>query len=379
MPEPASPRIPARYFDGHSGAVHEVLLWCEGEMLQIAGKTLMRQAPLRQVQWPERTRHGPRLAHLPGGGSVQALESAQWDDWVAQTGLGESLVVRAQQSWRWALLATALLLAITLSAYRWGLPLASQAVTALIPGQVERQIGDTALSAMEGRLLGPSGLDPAQQAAIREGYARARGLRFPRGNAPGVSLQFRRSHLGPNAFALPGGTIVVTDELVQLLADRPDILLGVLGHETGHVHLRHGTRSLVQASVLGTVAALALGDVSTLLSTTPVLLGQMAYSRDFEREADNEAIAWLRASQIRPSVMATLFERLHATAGAQAHQGPTGPHADRDGTSAPLAQTLGIAFRSHPADAERIQRFQAADQPTVGFLPSSPAPSAPHP
>lgn len=335
-------------------------------MLQIAGKTLLRQAPLSQVQWPERTRHGPRLAHLPGGGSVQALEPAQWDAWVAQTGVGESLVVRAQQSWRGALLATALLLALTLSAYRWGLPLTSRAVAALLPSKVEQQLGDTALAAMEGTWLSPSRLDSAQQEAIRQRHAQALRLRFPNGKAPMVSLQFRHARIGPNAFALPGGTIVVTDELVRLLADRPDILLGVLGHETGHIHLQHGTRSLVQASVLGAVAALVLGDAGTLLSTAPVLMGQMAYSRDFEREADEEAMAWLRANQIRPSVMVTLFERLESTSGPQGH---APARTGRDDQGAPLTEALGIAFRSHPADAERIQRFLAADQSAVGARP----------
>ncbi|OYU72188.1 MAG: hypothetical protein CFE45_40815, partial [Burkholderiales bacterium PBB5] len=45
-----------------------------------------------------------------------------------------------------------------------------------------------------------------------------------------------------NALALPGGTLIVTDAMVRLLADRPDVLVGVFGHELGHLQHRHGMR-----------------------------------------------------------------------------------------------------------------------------------------
>jgi Zn-dependent protease with chaperone function len=122
----------------------------------------------------------------------------------------------------------------------------------------------------------------------------------------------------------------------------------VLAHEVGHVRHRHGMRMLVQFALLGTVTGLAIGDFSSLLAAVPALLGQMAYSRDFEREADAESVRLLRTAGISPDVMVAFFERVDAWRRSKAGQ-LVGADFDP-----------GIAFSSHPADAERIAFFRAA-------------------
>jgi predicted Zn-dependent protease len=187
------------------------------------------------------------------------------------------------------------------------------------------------------KLLAPSKLPPARQEALRAQLLAA--LARDRQGVP-VALHFRSSKdLGPNAIALPGGSVVITDELVELLHDQPEVLIGVVGHERGHVQHRHGMRDLLQATLLSAGAGLAFGDFSGLLASAPVLLAQLRYSRDFEREADGEAIQVLHANGISPAVMAVLFERLRG---------------ERDGGAWPAA--LG----SHPDDDERIETFRKA-------------------
>jgi hypothetical protein len=126
-------RLMVEYFDGRSAQAHQVAIWMDQGMLQLAGHGLLRQIPLQQVQWPERTRHGARLAHLADGGSLHTHDSAAWDAWAQHQGLTESLVVKAQQSWRWSLMATLLLLAICVASYLWGLPVASHAMVTKLP------------------------------------------------------------------------------------------------------------------------------------------------------------------------------------------------------------------------------------------------------
>lgn len=118
-------RLQMDYFDGRSAQAHPVLIWIEQGMLQLAGHGLWRQVPLHQVQWPERTRHGARMAHLSNGGSLHTHDSAAWDDWARHHGLNDSLVTQAQQSWRWSLMATLVLLAICAASYLWGMPMAA--------------------------------------------------------------------------------------------------------------------------------------------------------------------------------------------------------------------------------------------------------------
>jgi Zn-dependent protease with chaperone function len=201
-------------------------------------------------------------------------------------------------------------------------------------------------------MLQPSRLPAERQQQLRAAFAKAVQRAYP-GEAVAYDVRFQHAdrRIGANAFALPGGTVIVTDAMVELFQDRDDVLIGVLGHELGHVRLRHGMRMLVQVTLVGTVTTLALGDFSTLLAAAPALLGQMAYSRDLEREADAEAIVLLRANGISPAVMLELFDRL--SGGGPAAGGSAG-------RAQPDDAGIGIAFSSHPGDEERRRLFREA-------------------
>jgi Zn-dependent protease with chaperone function len=343
--------IAVDYFDGINARPVPARLRRAGQRLWIEGDGLQRELDPAAVDWPERRTHGARVAHLSDGASLQAVDAAAWDAFVRAAGLGESWVVRAQQNWRTTLAAVVLLIGVLVAGYLWGLPLASRAALAFIPERIDRAVGEAAWAGIEGRWLLPSRLPATDQQRLRDAFARAVERADPAASRPAYILHFHRSRLGPNAFALPGGTIVVTDELVELLRGRDDAIVGVLAHELGHVRHRHGMRMLVQVTLLGTITAAAFGDFSSVLAGAPALFGQLAYSRDAEREADAESVRMLRAAGISPAVMAEFFERMdgwrHSDEGRR--QG-----ADFD---------PGIAFSSHPADAERIAFFRRAALP----------------
>ena len=71
--------------------------------MRIEGDGVLRLVPLRDVRWPERTRHGPRVAELKGGGSLQCAVAASWDALARACGREDSVVVRAKRSWTWVL------------------------------------------------------------------------------------------------------------------------------------------------------------------------------------------------------------------------------------------------------------------------------------
>ncbi|TRX55188.1 M48 family metallopeptidase [Thalassomonas sp. M1454] len=120
------------------------------------------------------------------------------------------------------------------------------------------------------------------------------------------TLLFRKSDaLKANAFALPGGTIVVTDELVNLLVSKPDALEAILLHEIAHVELNHSMR--VMAESLGTTLLMTyfFGDLDGLVevfSGMSVTLLQNNYSRDLEANAD--AYAFKKLKQLNKSPLA---------------------------------------------------------------------------
>jgi Zn-dependent protease with chaperone function len=361
MSEAQPDSLPADYFDGLSARARRVSLRLEAGQLHLQGDGVQLAVPATDVRWPERTRHGARTAHFQSGGSVQALDAGDWDAWARRVGLGESAVVKAQQSWRGVALAVLLLVSVLAAGYQWGVPWLARAALVAIPASIDRTVGDAVLRSFDDSLLLPSAVPSARQEALRTAFAQAMARAQPKGqhityelrfhNSPRVpSRRVQATHLGPNAFALPGGVVIVTDEMLKLLEGRDDVLIGVLGHELGHVQRRHGMRMLVQTTVLGAVASLLWGDISTVLAAAPALLGQSAYSREFEREADDDAVALLRANGMSPLVMVELFERLQ-----KQRSGDSDP--DEKTTS---AFDFGIALASHPADAERIQRFRDA-------------------
>lgn len=344
-----TPPLATEYFDGQRPIAQAVTLRIDGGDLLIEGPGLSRRVPRRQLRWPERQRHGARLMYLPQHGLISHGDGAGWDAWARAQGLRDPWVVRWMQSWRgvlWALLACVLLAA---AFWQWGVPWAGRAVVAAIPASVDQSIGEQALASFDREGLNPSQLSADQQAAIRRAFAAAVERAYPAAERPAYTLNFRsagRMKIGPNAFALPGGQMVLTDELAVLLADAPDVTTGVLAHELGHVRHRHGMRTVVQAGLLAGLAGLVVGDFSSVLATVPAVLGQQAYARDFEREADQEAIVVLRANGVRPSQMVVLFDRLSDWRQRQGHGDIT---------------ELPIAVADHPADAERTRAFRDAD------------------
>ena len=153
-------------------------------------------------------------------------------------------------------------------------------------------------------------------------------------------IRFRASKIGPNALALPGGVIYVTDELIELAPD-VDAILGVLAHELGHIEQRHLMRRLFASAAVGAAAAVLFGDVSTLLAALPAILIELDYSREMEREADLYAIDLMRTNGIPSASIATLFERMQTT------------H-DKRGTRGDWPTYLS----THPPTPERVELFR---------------------
>lgn len=343
--------IAATWYDGRSARGRAVQAMVEGDTLWLDDEAGERHGvALRRVQWPERTRHGQRVAQLPGGGSLSFSDAAAFDAWWRAQGHRESWVVRAQQHWRATLAALAGLLLVGAAGYVWGVPWVASGVVAVTPAEVESAIGDTALDQLRSSLFEPTKTTPEAQAQWRSRLEAALKQAYPEGPAPWQLHFAGGGRLGANAVALPGGHIVITDELLALLQGADDAVLGVLAHEHGHVRRRHGMHAVVRFGLISAATSVALGDFSSVVAGVPALLAHLGYSRDAEREADADAAQVLRAAGRDPAAMVVLFERLKSKAAEGEGPGGSG---------------LPIAFASHPADEERIRFFREA----AGRLP----------
>ena len=166
-----------------------------------------------------------------------------------------------------------------------------------------------------------------------------------------------------NAFALPGGYVVINSELI-LRARTADELLGVVAHEMSHVTEQHGMRSVITSAGVLLIAQALLGDVAglaaTLASAAPLLLNQ-SYSRSFEKQADKRGVELLQRARIDPLGMVRFFELVQAEEKKRREKirKTTG---DR---TADVLEGASKFLSTHPQTQDRIEaiRKMAAKQP----------------
>lgn len=153
------------------------------------------------------------------------------------------------------------------------------------------------------------------------------------------NLNFRHSKkMGANAFALPDGTVVVTDQLLTLIDNDADLLQAILLHEIGHVEHRHSMRLIAETLATSLAINYFFGDLGGMIEVFAGLsntIVQNQFSQKLEWEADNFAIQQLGALGLDPESFAQAMEKLAETL--------------------PEESKLDALLQSHPLMKERIE------------------------
>jgi len=301
------------------------------------------------LTFSSRVGNTPRFLRFPDGGVFETGDNDAVDKLALALHPRAGLAHWLESRTRYAVIGLVLTVLFTWTAIQYGIPFSARVAAFAISAKNNRRIGQGLLESLDQAFFSPSTLPPAEQDRLRRRF-----LSFI-GAVDGLPLtvEFRqaKARIGANAFALPSGTIVFTDQLVKL-AKNDEELLGVFSHEAGHVARRHAMRAILQQSALAAVIVAVTGDVSTVSSTiaaAPVFLVQTGYSRDFEREADDFAVARLREGHISPAHYAAMLSRLEAARPSRAGKGGTKAGTD----DLPLEDYLS----THPATAERLKRI----------------------
>jgi Zn-dependent protease with chaperone function len=289
-----------------------------------------------------RTGRADRFITLPDGAQFQCADHEVLDT-LPQESSSEGLVAWLEERWGIALTCVAIIAAMLLVGYFYGLPAVANHVATRIPIKTQHALGQQALDWLDSnKWFGPTQLEKEKQGRIREDF------KVLCGDLPFKDyyrLEFRNSSfIGPNAFALPGGTIVITDDMVKIAQSEEEVL-AILAHEIGHVELRHTMRSILQNSAVAVVAAAVTSDAASLsvaVAGLPVLLAQTKYSREFETEADDYGFNLLKKRNYSPAAFASIMERLAEKHKEKRHR---------------------YSFIStHPITEERVERARAAAQ-----------------
>ena len=117
-----------------------------------------------------------------------------------------------------------------------------------------------------------------------------------------------------NAFAMPGGHIVVFDGLIEF-AESPEELAAVLAHEMGHCEHRHVVKRMMKELGIALITVVMAGDPGLVHEAYETVLGGV-FDRAQEREADDFSLELMERSGIRPTAMASFFRRVNRELGS---------------------------------------------------------------
>lgn len=248
-----------------------------------------------------------RRLDFPDGSSFDTQDNDAVDALLAPSGW----LHRLERSWR-TVLASVIVAALATAAFIvYGVPAAAGWLARHTPSSVAHYTTEQTLLTLDKIALKPSKISPGIQQRYLKLFA-AVASKAPRGR-DGYRLVFRDAPaIGPNAFALPDGTVILTDQMLPLVK-RDEEIEGVFAHEMSHIDRAHGLQRIYQASLVPGAIAFITGDASQLghfAAILPGILLQSAYSRAFEQQADDDAAVLLRGMGESPAPLADLLERM---------------------------------------------------------------------
>lgn len=333
-------RIEASYFDGRRAIGSPVTVLFGPREISVIGERIGARYARMQLRVAPGIAGAERFVALPDGGQL-LCPSHPAVLRLPQEERVEGMVHQLERRWPIALLALALVIASLVLSYLYVLPPAAEWAAERIPPAAERVLGEQTLNWMaKSDWFKPSEIDEPRQRELRHRFA---DLTRDLPQREDYGLHFRNAPwIGANAFALPGGAIVITDEMIKE-AKSDDEILAVLAHEVGHQHLRHTLREILQGSVVAVAVTAITADAASLsvaVTGLPLVAAQTRYSRQFEAEADEFAFALLKRRGISTEAFADLMERL----------GKGNEEIERE-----------MSFLStHPVTSERVARARAA-------------------
>lgn len=279
------PFLSARYFSGQHLKGTTVQVEHDQGCLVFSPDGEAQRIPVKRIARVEILGNAPVVLQLPCGGRLefeQAASKATLQQWHLLSETVFEKIIRKPVLWVTCVFAA---IALAFASYVYAIPAASNWLAMTLPQSTLNSLFGDALPLLDQYYFKPSQLPETKRVKYRAELAK---LMSGQPELSHVKLVFRSFDRGPNAFALPDGTVVLTDEIEALLTD--EAVAGVLAHEIGHVAMRHSARQLIQNTATTTLLMAFTGDVSLILTGLIAQMVDQHYSREFEREADQFAI-----------------------------------------------------------------------------------------
>lgn len=333
---------PAMLHDGETAIPQPVqALMLPGALRVILGDGMTQDWPVATLREIDRMPWEMRLARSDGPQRLVLGDAAM----MAALDAALAPARRAARVRRWKRAAVTALAVPILGATLWfGWPPLADALARTTPAAWEERLGDTVAGSINQgmrRCTAPEGVAALDGLSAR--LAEAAGLPRP------PVVQVMDSGV-VNAFAAPGRQVIIHRGLIDGAGSAEEVA-GVLAHEFGHLHHRHGIRNVARAIGVGAFVSILMGG-SDFGAVAATLLVSVSYTRGFEAEADAFAADVLNRSGIGTEGLATFFERMAGPArGRRIAQGYLETHPDPAERAAAL-RAAGTAATRLPVMTE---------------------------
>jgi len=307
--------IDGMYYDGVSPVASAATLTVNGNEAQLVSGDISRTYSTDELLVSPRIGQADRFIKLNDGGQYHCSDQPFLEQ-LPQESRSEGLIDWLEKNFAVPLASIAIVICTVFFGYFYLLPAFAESLVNRIPITTEISFGKEVLGWFDKNdLFQPSKIEIERKYDITRRFNQ---LHENLKMSPYLQLEFRNSRkIGPNAFALPGGTIVITDQMLNL-AETNEEILAILAHEIGHVEKRHSMRQVLQGSLMALVIATVSSDatsVGTTLSGLPVIFLQTKYSREMETEADEFAFALLEDHKISSEAFASIMEKIEKKVG----------------------------------------------------------------
>ncbi len=292
----------------------EIKLTGELILVEIEGQGSARTLTLARVS--DKLHGLSRKVYFSNGAVFETNDDSGIDHLFGYKGGFIDRLSRFEGSLKWAAAAFVVCFAIVFAAYRWGLPLAASAAAYLTPAVYSDILDYGTIQTLDRSVFSQSEMPEADRNKYTALFNEL--LETAEFEPDSMKLEFRKGGvLGANAFALPGGTVVITDELIGF-SDTADEVAGVLAHEIGHVIERHSLQQIYRVAGFYLLVGAVTGDDGQLLDelvSQAGVLQSRAYSREFESDADRVSVELMQKSGRDPFAVTQLLDKVLSDCG----------------------------------------------------------------
>ena len=369
--------IKGSYFNGVTSEKKDVLLYFTDDGLIGFNGLDIDEVDYNSVTVSSRIGNTPRYINFTNGAQFETCDNDAVDQMVKTLANepGHGLAHKLESAKAFILFTVVAVILFGWMFIQYGIPAMSKQVAEWLPDEASQYMGQGVLEAMDKSWFSASELKQQRQDELRKLF---NGLLKNIKGSQDYKIEFRLGgKIRANAFALPDGTIVFTDELINLAEDDLEIA-SVMLHEIGHLKRKHSLRATIQQFSLAMFVMVITGDVSTsssIITAIPIMLVESGFSQKMETEADSYSLEYMQQYGINPAYFAVMMEKLEASYMPQYISCMEALRKDENNRAKKIKcitdavklnkeenakagkNTLDY-FSTHPSSEERVERFR---------------------